>query len=140
MICLILITKFLRLCLQMTVQNWINTNKLSLNLKKTKFMIFSTRDIKEHDYINVRNFKIERVRFFKFLGFFIQENLKWTHVNYILGMVSKGIGALRKALNQDALLTMYYSFIQRGAGIWANTCKRYMLDILYPNKNKQYEL
>ena len=124
------------------VQNWINTNKLSLNLKKTKFMIFSTRDIKEHDYINVRNFKIERVRFFKFLGFFIQENLKWTHhVNYILGMVSKGIGALRKVrkvLNQDALLTMYYSFIypyiQRGAGIWANTCKRYMLDILLKQK------
>ena len=52
------------------VQNWINTNKLSLNLKKTKFMIFSTRDIKEHEYINVRNFKIERVRLFKFLGFF----------------------------------------------------------------------
>ena len=58
--------------------------------------------------------------------------------DYILGMVSKGIGALRKALNQDALLTMYYSFIypyiQRGAGIWANTCKRYMLDILLKQK------
>ena len=63
------------------------------------------------------------------------------HVNYILGKVSKGIGALRKvrnALNQDALLTVYYSFIypyiQGGAGIWANTCKRYMLDILLKQK------
>ena len=59
----------------------------------------------------------------------------------VIGMTSKGMTSLRKvrkALNQDALLTMYYSFIypyiQRGAGIWANTCKRYMLDILLKQK------
>ena len=92
------------------IKVWIETNKLSLNLQKTKFMIFSTKKIsKKYKYIATNNDKIERVNTIKFLGFTIQENFKWTeHVHNIIGKISKGIGMrkVRKSLGREALLTI----------------------------------
>ena len=125
------------------VKAWIDTNKLSLNLGKTKYMIFTKREIiRKYDYISISESRIERVGHTKFLGFTIQENLKWSlHVNNILEKISKGIAVLRKVrkyLNKDALLSIYYSFIypyiQRGLIIWANDTKSNMVDILKKQK------
>ena len=41
------------------IKTWIETNKLSLNLQKTKFMIFSTKKIsKNYKYIATNNGKL----------------------------------------------------------------------------------
>ena len=125
------------------IKTWIETNKLSLNLQKTKFMIFSTKKIsKNYKYIATNNGKIERVNTIKFLGFSIQENLKWTeHVHNIMSKISKGIGIMRKvrkSLGKEALLTIYYSFvyphIRRGLIIWGQVPKSYLIDILLKQK------
>ena len=96
---------------------WLNVNKLSLNLKKTHFMIFSRsrRKIKPSIQLMINNVKIDRVISTKFLGVMIDEHLTFTqHIQYIKGKISRGLGILYKAkrlLNKKALITLYYSFI-----------------------------
>ena len=125
------------------VKLWIDTNKLSLNVNKTNYMIFTKREvIRNYKFISFNETNIKRVNKTKFLGFTIQENLKWSsHVNDVLGKMSRGIAMLRKVrqiLNKDALLSIYYSFIypyiQRGITIWANESKGNMMDILVKQK------
>ena len=106
-------------------------------------MIFTKREvIRNYKFISFNETNIKRVNKTKFLGFTIQENLKWSsHVNDVLGKISRGIAMLRKVrtvLNKDALLSIYYSFIypymQRGITIWANESKGNMMDILVKQK------
>ena len=59
---------------------------------------------------------MESVKSIKFLGVFLDENLSWKYQNkYIENKVPRDIGLLYKAklfLNKNALLTLYYSYIQ----------------------------
>ena len=68
-------------------------NKLSLNIKKTNFMIIKSRG-KNVDptllNININNNKIQHVQFIKFLGIIIDEHLTWDHhIRYITGKLQK---------------------------------------------------
>ena len=70
------------------VANWFNSNQLTLNIKKTKLMMFGTwqalskfKDIRL-TYDNNNN--IEIVDKFKYLGVVFDPHLSWTeHVNYM---------------------------------------------------------
>ena len=95
---------------------WLKVNKLSLNIKKTHFMIFTKRKNKVTDVaINIEGNAIAEVSQTKFLGVYIDNKLTWKkHIHYIAGKLSRGIGLVakaRKLLNYDALITLYYSFI-----------------------------
>ena len=65
--------------------NWIETNKLSLNIKKSKFMIFSTIRKQFHYIPNIKldGSSLEQSEFFKYLGV-LDRNLSWKfHINVI---------------------------------------------------------
>ena len=57
---------------------WLKMNKLSLNVQKTKFMIFH-RKHKQISELNIaiNDTDIERVESFNFLGLHIHESLSW---------------------------------------------------------------
>ena len=79
------------------IYDWLAVNKLSLNARKTKSMIFHTRgsklDFIPKIYIN--NTEIERVVGFNFLGLNMNENLSWkSHVDKIANKISKYSGIL----------------------------------------------
>ena len=63
----------------------------------------------------IDTYPIQRVKEFKFLGYMIDENLKWnSHIQYICGKVGKMLGILtklQKSLNTNTLLTLYFTFI-----------------------------
>ncbi len=59
---------------------WLRTNKLSLNVSKTKYMIFSTKELGPMCDIEIEGSKIERVDYNKFLGIIIDRKLKWQYV------------------------------------------------------------
>ena len=60
------------------ISGWPKVNKLSLNAKKSKFMIFKHVNKKiEPLSLTIENTNIERVRDFNFLGLTISENLEW---------------------------------------------------------------
>jgi hypothetical protein len=99
---------------------WFKSNKLSLNIEKTKYILFhSTQQFNKIPHnlppINIENITIERARNTKFLGVLIDEHISWKpHISYINTRVSKNIGLLYKArsfLSQKSLKLVYFSFI-----------------------------
>ena len=63
------------------VQVWLNVNKLSLNVPKTKYLIFHHRQRKIEEFIpdiRINDSHIVTVTDFNFLGFQIDQHLNWT--------------------------------------------------------------
>ena len=98
------------------ISTWLKVNKLSLNINKTHFMLFSGRRNIEHSLnIDIDGQHISEVNKTKFLGVIIDNQLKWNiHIQHIAGKVSRGIGMIIKArnvLNGITLKNLYYSFV-----------------------------
>ena len=120
----------------MKIVEWMNANKISLNVKKTQFMIVSgSKTVSQGmDDVKINGNKIEMVNCTKFLGVYIDNKLSWAkHIAYIKSKISKAIGIIckaRKKLDKAILLTLYYSFVQPyflyGIEIWGNSYNKYM--------------
>ena len=117
------------------ISEWLAINKLSLNIKKTQFMVFTSRNSAKPDIeIAINGNKIEQTFQTKFLGVIIDSQLTWKHhISYICGKIAKGIGIIikaRKLFDQETLVTLYYSFIypylQYCNHVWGNTCVTYL--------------
>ena len=82
------------------IQEWLNINRLSLNVQKTKFMIFHNyqRDVKHFILaIKINGQLAERVTEFNFLGLTIDEHLNWkSHIQKVSNEVSRSIGVLNR--------------------------------------------
>ena len=82
------------------IAHWFEVNKLTLNIKKTNYMIFGTNHaLRNFDNISLfyGNDTIERVSKFKYLGVIFDPILAWSeHVDYISSVVSKRIGVIRR--------------------------------------------
>ena len=98
------------------INEWLQINKLSLNINKSKFMIFQKIDKEMEvltlkvDYIN-----IERVKEFNFLGLMIDANLNWKkHIAKVSNACSQKIGILNKlkhVLSLEIKTLLYNSLI-----------------------------
>ena len=119
----------------LAIAEWLKANKLSLNVKKTHYMIFNgKRKLKYQISLNIDGESINEDDKTKFLGVIIDKNLTWkSHIQYICGKVARGIGIIikaRKWLNQDSLLGLYYSFIYPYFiycnQVWGTTYKTYI--------------
>ncbi len=65
-------------------KKWFDDNRLSLNLSKTKFIIFSNRQSNNKVKLMINNEEIERVYENKFLGVIIDHKLCWkSHINQV---------------------------------------------------------
>ncbi len=69
------------------VTNWYQKNKLSVNIKKSKFMLIGTQPAlanMNNVTVNIRNQKLERVTSYKYLVIMLDSHLKFdTHVQYV---------------------------------------------------------
>ena len=86
--------------------DWLNINKLSLNLKKTHFIIFRKRmgNIHIDNDLVVDNEKISMSNHTKFLAVMVDSHLTFeSHINHIKGKISRGIGILYKAKNTSMI-------------------------------------
>ena len=101
-------------------------------------MIFTNKNISNPEIdLKIDGHKIEQTAKTKFLGVIIDSQLTWKyHINYICGKIARGIGIIikaRKLLNQETLVTLYYSFIypymQYCNHVWGNTCITYLKKI-----------
>jgi hypothetical protein len=95
---------------------WLTVNKLSLNVGKTKFTLFHTKQKKvKAPIIKINDNIIERLTDFNFLGLIINENLSWkSHANKISNSISKTTGVLNRLKNllpQKIKITLYNSMI-----------------------------
>ena len=98
------------------INQWLGANKLSLNVSKTKFMVFHThnRSVSYPD-LQINGNQIERVTEFNFLGLVLQSNLSWNkHINHISLKVSKAIGIIYRLKSVYPLavsLTLYNTLV-----------------------------
>ena len=106
------------MCINEELKNiafWLEVNKLSLNINKTHYIIFTSKKRVAHDVnVCIHNVAIDRATYTKFLCVQIDEKLSWkTHIEYIKKKLSKSTGILvkaRKFLPLECLKTLYYTF------------------------------
>ena len=96
---------------------WLNANKLSLNVKKSYYMVFHRAKLKldKHAVIKVNGVSLQSTNSFKYLGVIIDHKLNWTqHIAHVKNKVSKGIGIVYRARNyltKNSLKSLYFSYI-----------------------------
>ena len=116
--------------------DWLKLNKLSLNIKKTHFIIFRRRKKKfqlSNDLI-IDGVKVDMVEKTKFLGVIIDAYLSFDyHIQYIRGKIARGIGILHKGktfFNSSTLLTLYnafvYPYFNYCITVWGSTFQSYL--------------
>ena len=98
------------------VNDWLRVNKLSLNVNKSKAMVFHMPQKKVSlPQLNMAGMAIEFVSNFNFLGIKIDTNLNWlSHTNLVANTILKTAGVLNKLkdiLPQSVLTTIYFSLI-----------------------------
>ena len=113
------------------VSTWFKSNKLFLNVDKTKWLLFhplSKRQLLPQTLPNllIENINIKREHVTKFLGVFINENLSWKqHIDIVSSEISKSIGFLYKSkdvLSKKCLKQLCFSFIHNYAN-YANIAR-----------------
>ena len=92
---------------------WFKANKLSLNLNKTSFMSFKSRQERYHFpmQICINEQRIEQVKETVVLGVFLDEHLTWKqHISHVARKILKSIGFINRArffLPKSCLRTLY---------------------------------
>ena len=112
------------------IVQWLNANRLSLNIDKTNFMVFTPKN-KPNVGINIKiaGIDIHEVTHTKFLGVILDNQLKWAeHCKYIHNKISKSVGIIikcRKVFDKSTLLTLYnsmvYPYLSYCIHIWGST-------------------
>ena len=124
---------------------WFRSNKLSLNVGKTNYVVFKNnpRPIESNLNIKVGNISIEHKNVVKFIGVYIDAKLEWhDHIKYIKNKLNSSIYAMRKVkniLNTNHLITLYYSlvypYIDYGISLWGSTHSTYVNKLVTKQKN-----
>lgn len=104
---------------------WFKANKLTLNVSKTKYILFRSKKMHvdlSNLKLNIGNEQIDRIgtdckeKFFKFVGIYLDEHLSWDHhINHVGNKVASGsyaISTAKKILPTKIRLTMYNSFFR----------------------------
>ena len=125
----------------MFVKNWLTANKLTLNVNKTKFLLFTKNSLTNHT-VNIDGVYVDRVTEIEFLGVIFQSNLKWReHIKYIsikLNKLNSMLYLIRNKLTRDSLRLIYhsiaYSYISYCHIIWGNTFKPHLKPIHVAHK------
>ena len=121
-------------------------NGLCLNLKKTKYMIFSrARNLELLSTLTLANLPIERLTESKFIGVIVDENLTWSrHIKTIQTKMARYIGLMYKLKSQLPLkvrIQIFHSFVQSHINyyslVWGFSTK-VNIDSLFRTQKKRY--
>ena len=110
------------------LSNWLKTNKLSLNIKKTELVLFRPKKLKlDHSF----KFKIDGKRLIpihsvKYLGVLLDEHMSWNEQIYQIKLkLNRAIGILSKLRSHAnvntlriACYSLFQSHLQYGIQLW----------------------
>ena len=113
------------------IYDWLCANKLTLNLRKTKYLIFQPRQKVDYNLLpplSIAGQCLEQVSKIKYLGIYIDSHLSWhDHIDYVCDKVSKSINIMTKIksyLGNQCLTSIYYSLVYPyliyGCLLWGN--------------------
>ena len=125
------------------VSEWLNVNKLSLNIKKTKYVLFRSpnRKPKQELKLSINDENMKQVKNTIFLGIFIDECLTWNeHIAQVTKRIIRASGIIAKIryfINRNTLKLVYYAlypYLTYGNLIWGNTYKTRVQKMLNEQK------
>ena len=97
------------------LDDWLCCNRLSLNVSKSSYLIFSNKEITSEDAITVRGVNVKREREVKFLGVLLDDSLSFDgHINMVCSKMSKSLGVIGRTsgfLPLSTRLKLYYSLL-----------------------------
>ena len=119
------------------LNSWMSSNNLAVNVSKTNFVLFMTRQkflkttFNDHHYLTMSSKPVLQKDGVKFLGLLIDNNLTFNnHINHICSKLLIGIYALRRAskvLASNDLKTLYSSlilpYLNYNLLAWGGACK-----------------
>ena len=125
----------------LNIVDWLDSNKLSLNVSKTHFILFRSQGMRKpliNEDLIIKNESINQDHKAKFLGVIVDEKLTlFEHIQYIKCKIAKGIGIICKArqlLNSKTLCTPYYCFmypyLYHCVEVWGDTFKTYLQTLI----------
>ena len=95
------------------IDNWLLANRLSLNILKTSYMVFTKNIIPNDKKIQIRGVDLTKVSDIKFLGIYIDDKLNFNaHVKQLLSKLSRAVGLMKRMsqiLPDKVMLNLYYS-------------------------------
>ena len=117
------------------ILRWLEDNKLTVNLNKTQYSIFQTKNMNIPDWLNnikINNNTIKRVHSARFLGIILDEKLKWDdHVKQLSESLTQIINAFKIIKNyvpEDKKRMLYYAYIysriQYGIEMYGSASKK----------------
>ena len=115
------------------IANWFKANKLTVNISKTCFSVFSNKRI-NIKHLNFDGHTIERTETTKYLGMFIDEKLSWSqHIDFIskkLLKLSHAMKTLSKFIDNDMSIQLYYAYvyphITYGIELYGTACQKHL--------------
>ena len=124
------------------VSCWFQSNQLSLNVKKTHYMIFSNCKEKTLPVVNINGCELEKVNCTKFLGVKIDNKLSWKeHIGDVKNKLMKSIGIMykmRNVLTRKWRMNLYKSIVLPHITycniVWASTFKSYLMELFITQK------
>ena len=125
------------------LSQWLNINRLALNVGKTNFVIFRANKKIYHNVTLIMNRKaIEQKDHVKYLGVLMDEHLKWKQqIANVTKKISRGIGIiakLRSYVDPKLLVNIYYclvySYLSYGVEAWGSACDADLEKILVLQK------
>ena len=136
-----ILPEFIKIC------DWLQANKLSLNVVKTEYMIIGTEQsiiqLGLIPKIKVVNTYMKKVNKTESLGIIIDDNLKWgDHIQYICSKVRRNIGLIEhikhctpkrsSILLYKSLVELYFRY---GNTVWG-LCNSILIDKLLTLQNR----
>ena len=99
----------------LAINNWLISNKLYLNIEKTKYMIFSIKDKPPDLSLNIGSSTIQRTQVQKFLGVYIDDKITFDeHTDKTATQISRSVGVIRRMnlfVPRSVLKQLFYAFI-----------------------------
>ena len=112
------------------VFSWMASNQLTLNIKKSQFMLVTNKRNVGTLKIKINDIPLVQCDSYKYLGIHFDSKLNWkTHIQHVCNKVSKACGALAKLRHcvPDQILidffnALIHSYLRYGILIWGSAC------------------
>ena len=97
------------------LSHWLCSNKIKINVEKTKYLIFSYRGGFNLNSISINHSNIECVKYVKYLGVHLDSNLRFDeHINRVSTKIAKTVGVLYKTseiVPKYVLRMLYFALV-----------------------------
>ena len=128
------------------VNDWLLANKITLNTKKSHYMLFGNKrrtiQYNQLSSIKINEIQITKVADTDFLGVTINEKLEWSqHIRNVSNQISKLNGILfltRHLLTRETLKNIYLTLVNPHITychtVWGNTYKKHLKPLILTQK------